>query len=187
MVYCNMAPEIVLPAEWEPVDDYSSHRPMLYLALEKVPRGTVCEIGCGIGSTVLLHDYCTRRLRRCFGFETSFSWWERFKDFAIFWPMKYTELYYKAPYIKPDILFIDSAPGEERSDLIKQWSKDSHVIILHDTEPGAEYVYGMSEVLNTFKYRVDLHIPGSPSTTAVSNYIDLNEWRGITIGNYQIT
>ena len=41
------------------------------------------------------------------------------------------------------LLFMDCAPGEIRKHLIKKWEDNASVIVVHDTEPGAEYVYGL--------------------------------------------
>ena len=73
------------------------------------------------------------------------------------------------------LMFIDAAPAEIRKLLISKY-KDIPVMVIHDTEPGAEYVYGMNEVLSSFKYRLDYQPEGKPHTTAVSNYINVCEW-----------
>jgi hypothetical protein len=74
------------------------------------------------------------------------------------------------------ILFVDSAPGEERKEVIKKYLHRADVIIAHDVEPGAEYVYGMTPILSTFKYRLDFTPEGKPHTCVVSNVIDVTQW-----------
>lgn len=73
-------------------------------------------------------------------------------------------------------MFIDGKPGEQRKELIEKHRNNAHVIVVHDTEPGAEYVYGMAEILSTFKYRLDYEPEGEPHTTAVSNFINVCDW-----------
>ncbi len=74
------------------------------------------------------------------------------------------------------VVFIDSKPGEQRKLLIDKFSKTADVIIVHDTEDGANYVYGMKEILSTFKYRLDYQPEGKPHSSCVSNYIDVTKW-----------
>lgn len=77
---------------------------------------------------------------------------------------------------KPSLLFIDSAPGEQRKDLVILHKNNAEVIVLHDTEPGAQSIYGITEVLNSFKYRLDYYPEGMPGTTALSNFVDVTKW-----------
>lgn len=77
---------------------------------------------------------------------------------------------------KPSLLFIDSAPGEQRKDLIELHKDNADVIIVHDTEEGAQNIYGIREILNSFKYRLNYYPKGNPGTTALSNKINICEW-----------
>jgi hypothetical protein len=74
------------------------------------------------------------------------------------------------------LMFIDCAPAEDRRALVSLFKNIDGVLIIHDTEPGAEYVYGLKEILSTFKYRKDYAPEGKPWTTAVSNFIDVSKW-----------
>lgn len=188
----NMASDITIPEDWHPVDDWSSHRPILWLALKNIPKTAIYEFGIGYGSTPCLKKFIKdREYIEYTSFENNIEWLnafiEGYKDFCglktIYldrghWIIKV------ADYEKCDlqdtnsIVFIDSAPGEQRRSLIEKF-KECNALIVHDTEPGAEYVYGMSEVLSQFKYRCDLVIEGMPQTTAVSNVFDFTEWKGI--------
>lgn len=182
----NMASEIIIPAEWEVTNDWNSHRVILYMALEKLPSGVVIELGCGYGSTPLLHNYCKRQDRLFLSFETNREWIQMlvYDDCAVIGvPDWYFFMEIGTPSM--EILFIDCAPGEVRKDLIKFYQNTAKMIIVHDTEPGAEYVYGMGEILNSFKFRCDLIIEGHPQTTAVSNLVDFHDWKGLTIGKYR--
>lgn len=156
---------------WLIESDYDSHRPLLWLAAEKM-LGSIVEFGSGFGSTPLLKEYCKQKDREFLSFETDPDWAEKFEGTNVIG--NYKELYFDG--IEIGILFIDGKPGEERKDLIKLFSNSASVIVTHDTEIGAEYVYGMSSVLSEFKYRLDLSIPGMPQTTAVSNFIDVSKW-----------
>lgn len=157
------------PKEWESTNDYDSHRPLLYLAVTKM-KHPIIEFGCGFGSTPLLKKYCEEIDSIFVSLETDKEWAGKFPGTFIITNYKNWN------GIKPSLLFIDSKPGEERKELIKQYTSHAWVIVAHDTEPGAEYVYGMSEVLNSFKHRLDYQPEGKPHTTAVSNFIDITQW-----------
>lgn len=188
----NISSEVNIPEEWHPNNDWDSHRPMLWMALGQVPITAFYEFGLGYGSTPLLCEYFkANKFLEYYSFESNIDWFKIFiegyspnqlrtKSFindrhCIVYTDNYLQL---RPSDKSSIAFIDSAPGEHRKGIIKNF-KDCTVIIVHDTEPGAEYVYGMSEILSTFKYRCDLVIEGMPQTTAVSNVYDVSTWKGV--------
>lgn len=180
-----MATEIThidCPKEWESANDWDSHLPMLYRALEKT-TGNITEIGSGLGSTPKLSRYCIANSRRFFSFETNKEWAEKTGSVYISNYLNLASLFeddgIRRLYMDIGLLFIDCAPGDIRKDLITLFANNAKVIIAHDTESGADYVYGMAEVLNTFKYRLDYKPEGKPHTTAVSNYINVEEWKSI--------
>lgn len=174
-----MTKELFLPAEWAVTNDYNSHRPLLYKAIDAT-KGKVIELGSGYGSTELLADYCKAHNRTFYSLETDPKW--------IKFPA--TQLitnYYKADKFLPcAVLFIDCAPGELRKELIEYYKDlDVWMMVIHDTEPGAEYVYHMADILSQFKYRADCIYPGHPSTTAVSNEFNFRGWKG-DYGDFKI-
>lgn len=172
--------EIKVPEEWESTNDWDSHRPMLWLALKNKGLDVV-EMGSGNGSTLLLDSECYNSEDRKFlsiehtpekgvmpiyGYSIIRDGYLQIMDR---WPEIF-ELF------EVGILFVDCAPGEIRKELIAEWANVADVIIAHDTEEGAEYVYGMSQILSTFKYRLDYQPEGKPHTTAVSNFVDVTKW-----------
>lgn len=163
-----------------PTCDYDSHRPFLYLA-SIITNTPFYELGCGYGSTDILHQHCKQTDRLFFSFETNPEWHAKFAD-----KVKLVNDYKELELFFHGILFIDSAPGEERKILIDKFRNQCELMIIHDTEIDAEYVYGMRDVLSKFKYRIDLKINKLPSTTMVSNFIDLNKWKGVKIFDYVI-
>src|SRR5688572_13337521 len=104
----NMASEMTIPEEWHPTDDWSSHRPMLYMTM-LVTGWTVIEFGCGNGSTKLLADLCTKQNRHFYSFETNKQWSDMF-PVAMLIP-SYDHAF---PFFPCSLLFIDHAPGELR-------------------------------------------------------------------------
>lgn len=186
-----------IPEEWMPVDDFSSHRPMLYRAIMNIAHSTFIEFGTGNGSTPVLRDLYTKQFpeRDLISYENDYQWFE----------LLLTDQYqqtslniasYKNHYLYSDanllsvniwhgaILFIDCAPAELRKNLISKHCGIAKLIIVHDTEPGSDYVYGMKEMLDSFKFRCDLIVDGYPQTTIVSNLYEFDNWK--TIINDQI-
>lgn len=162
---------IQVPEFWQSENDYSSHRPLLWLSLEKTGATPVTEFGCGFGSTPLLQRYCRQNRRQLFSYETNPEWAEKFNEVTL------VNDYNHIPVSRGQgVVFIDCAPGELRKELIAKHGGGADVIVVHDSELGAEYVYGLSAVLSTFKYRLDYKPEKSPHTTAVSNFIDLSTW-----------
>jgi hypothetical protein len=188
------------PDSWMPVDDFSSHRPMLYRVIMNTSHNGFFEFGTGKGSTPLLRElYATEQFKThdLISYESNYDWYELMKT------DEYNEvphadniarsknhyLFYEPDLLHPNIwrgsiLFIDSAPGELRKHLISKHSNIAKLIIVHDTEPGAEYVYGMADILGSFKFRCDLIVDGAPQTTVVSNLYEFDNWK--TIVNDQI-
>lgn len=175
---------ITLPTDFIPEGDYSSHRPLLYLAIKSFAYPIVLEFGCGDGSTPAIYKLCKESGFLFFSIETDKEWAKKFD--GITRSVANYDTVELGTHI--DILFIDSKPGEQRKELIKMNAKRANIIIVHDTQPSAEYVYGLSEVLDSLKYRCDLIVDEQPQTTAVSNFLDVTKWKGIKFSdqNYQI-
>lgn len=161
----------VLPEEWQIIDDYSSHRPLLYKALKNT-EGTVVELGCGYGSTVSIRKYCNSIDRRFVSLENDIEWCRKFEG-----TFNVSNDYNEAEVFMPcGLLFIDCRPGELRKDLIREYANKADVIVIHDTEDYALRVYEIEFLLPSFKHRIDYRPPGFPGTTAISNKIDLSKW-----------
>jgi len=159
------------PHDWIGTDDYSSHLPLLYLALNKTDGHSVVELGSGKGSTMMLKQKCKEQKRNFSSYENDIFYAKK-HDNVITKITNYMNVYLH----NPSVLFIDSAPGEQRKDLIELHKDNADVIVIHDTEEGAQNIYGIREVLNSFKYRLNYYPVGNPGTTALSNKIDVTKW-----------
>ncbi len=159
--------KIQVPDVWVSKSDWDSHKGLLYLSLEKT-EGTVVELGSGFGSSPFLQDYCRDKNRDFITYETN-------KDWADKTGSVYTDNYFKE-LGSVGLIFIDCSPGEIRKDLVEFYRNVADVILLHDTETGARSIYGITEVLKSFKYRLDFCPDGSPATTALSDTINVSEW-----------
>lgn len=186
----NMGVDIELPPDFEITNDWDSHKPMLYWVVFHMKQGHIVEFGCGDGSTNQLWNLTTKMGMGFRSYETNEEWAKKFDDRVVKTCYRYmtacTDLLHQSR-VRPAVVFIDCAPGELRKELIEFWRHNAYVIVVHDTEDGADYVYGMKEVLSSFKYRADLELPGHPRTTAVSMKEDLNEWKQNTVGGYKMS
>ena len=169
MVHYTVVNKIDCPDEWNITNDWDSHRPLLWLACENID-GDIVEAGIGYGSTMLLRVHSNKEV---YHFESNKSWIDELGIEATL-----VDDWLKDGLFGENIgiLFVDLAPGEVRKDVIEKYKDKAQVIVVHDTEPGANYVYGMKDVLNGFKYRFDFEPVGYPHTTAVSNFIDVANW-----------
>lgn len=161
---------IDVPKEWESTNDWDSHRPLLWLVVDKLNTNFAVECGCGYGSTLLLNKHC----KNFVSYETNHEWFDKLTGEVptLYWIDDWDSMATQ----ECDLLFVDCAPGEIRKDIIKEHSNDAKVIVVHDSESTANYVYGMSEVLNSFKYRLDYQPEGKPHSSCVSNFIDVTQW-----------
>lgn len=168
------------PKEWETQDDYGSHLPLLWLTLNKVKDIPVTEFGCGLSSTPLLANLCMEQDRGFEFVDTDKDWIEKVNKVlrveGLFPESTLVGSCLDVDWIGNEIIFVDSKPGEERKDIIEKWRNHCPVIIAHDVESGAEYVYGMNKVLNSFKYRLYFQPEGKPHTCVVSNTVNVTTW-----------
>lgn len=164
---------IEVPKEWESTNDWDSHRPLLYMAHTKM-NGLTVEAGCGYGSTPMLESL-NNDVHSFLSLETNEEWRLKMKleTGALIAKLNNWD---EMPAKPCEVFFCDCAPGEERKKLINKMKNIAQVIVAHDTEEGSDYVYGMKEILSTFKYRLDYKPEGKPHTTAVSNSINVTEW-----------
>lgn len=163
--------EINEPKEWEKQGDWGSHLPLLYLSLKNT-KGIVVELGSGLISTPLIKNESKTNDRLFYSFDSKKEWCKKTNSFFIDNWEKTDEW-----VIGCGLVFVDEAPAEHRKLSILKYANIADVIVVHDTEIGAEYVYGMAESLSSFKYRIDYEPIGVyPRTTAVSNFIDITKW-----------
>lgn len=170
----NKIEYIQTPLSWESLNDWDSHSVALWLALEKTGRGPVTEFGCGFGSTPRLDKYCKRNKRLFFSYETNAEWASKFNQVTVM--NDYFNVHLSGEEWRQGVIFIDSSPGEMRRLLISKHANNGDVLVVHDSEPGANYVYNMADILSTFKYRLDYEPIGKPHTAIVSNFIDVTKW-----------
>ena len=166
------------------VDNWSSHRPLLYLALQltnesKLP---VLEMGCGEGSSHYLQNYCNETDRKLVSYDSNKEWAE-----------KYNSVFVDDWWNRPDIFetnysvaFIDHAPGEHRWIAIKKLVDKCDIIVFHDAELFGAGDYKYENIRHLFKYELDYNlIGGGAGCSAVSNKINLDVFKVCSLTNFK--
>jgi hypothetical protein len=179
-----------IPESWMPSNDFSSHRPMLYRAITNLPHTSFFEFGMGYGSTPLLKaHYLKTPGNEFYSLENNREWFDRFINYKhvnnTYRPNAFidrcheiilTDKLLQWEVFTDSIVFIDCAPADLRKHLIIKHADAAKAIIVHDTEPGADYVCDVQTALNKFLFRCDLTVEGLPQTTIVSNLYDFEDW-----------
>lgn len=156
------------PKEWEGVDDYSSHRPAIWLALTNNKEcRPFSEFGSGKGSTELIKKYCESNGIKFESYENDKEWC----GINSMYVENYISIYLPIGYI----VFIDSKPGEQRKELLNKFRHNT-IVVIHDTESYAQRVYEIENILTTFEYQLYYKPEGNPATSILSNTIDVTKW-----------
>ena len=122
-------------------------------------KGPILEAGCGDGSTPLLHYMARAMNRPLITADTNKDWLAKF--FGYHAPERH-ELFWVQDWATFDVIdknqwglaFVDCAPGEMRTPLIKRLKGKADLIVAHDSErdygSGADYKY--EEIRPLFKF-----------------------------------
>jgi hypothetical protein len=164
-------------------NNWSNHRGLLLLGLH-LTGGPVMELGSGEGSTPYLHKYCEANSREFQSFDNSEDWCK--KTGAQYCATEnWDTLVYLAAGERRGLIFIDHAPGERRHLDAIALANAADVLVLHDTEEGGGGNYQWSKAWPHFKYRLNYNrTGGGAGATLVSNKIDVNRFRGLSLGPY---
>lgn len=161
--------------------NWNNHLPLLLLGLS-LTRGDVYEFGAGDGSTNYLRSYCKANDRHFQSYENNKEWAEKcgsiyvedWNNEMLFW--------------SAGLVFIDHAPGEQRVKTIAELASrnETDIIVIHDTEEGGAGDYKFETIWHLFRYRLNFNrLGGGAGATAVSNKIDLNVFRGLSLGSFK--
>lgn len=161
---------------------YFTHRPIVKSVLDSIKNpNLIVELGCGEGSTPMLHDY-TKKGFTVWTYDHDESWISQFYAFQDerHWVQKidsidcWHEIYLTIKRdLKDDrgsLLFVDNAPWEARSDAIETLKHYFDYVILHDCDyfprngllgmPDGTYCGNWS---NVFKYWQTFDIDRPPT------------------------
>lgn len=165
----------------EGIDNWSNHRPLLLLGLY-LANGAMLELGSGEGSTPYLRKYCQDAGRVFQSFDNSEEWCKKTEASYI---QNWDDLIEKTLQHHHGVIFIDHAPGERRHLDAIALANAADILVLHDTEEGGAGNYMWDNAWPHFKYRLNYNkTGGGAGATAVSNKIDLNQFRGLSLGKY---
>jgi hypothetical protein len=161
--------------------NWDNHRPLLLLGLS-MTSGAVLELGSGEGSTPLLRKACEESNRPFLSYDNNPDWCEKTGSIiALDWDTLVTLLAKK----HHGLIFIDHAPGERRHLDAIALANAADVLVLHDTEEGGAGNYMWGKAWPHFKYRLNYNkTGGGAGATMVSNKIDVNRFRGLSLGQF---
>lgn len=137
---------------------YFSHYPVLAAAVAS-SEGPILELGCGHGSTLMLHYMGMVTGRRVVSTDYDLTWLEGFRDgyegpLHEFHHVKDWEKWDRIEREKWGVALVDNSPGEERYKLADRLRKHCKWILCHDSEKdygtGANYMY--EKILPNFRY-----------------------------------
>lgn len=117
-------------------DGFSSHQPVLYEAVKRT-TGAVVEIGCGYGSTPLLHELCKKDERRLLTLDDNEEWLDHFSQqyatdwhefiYASNWETALADDRIAARFY--DVAFVD---GGDRFVAAKAFKDKAKFVVFHD-------------------------------------------------------
>ena len=163
---------------WRNVDKYATHQPVL-VACMMLTKGPVLELGCGNGSTLLLHGMCGFMKRKLYTFESNEKWMNKFISLRRKWHQiirVYKWLGLAAYQDRWGLVLVDHSIARHRGRTIDELKAD--IIVAHDShrERSCRYTPRFAK----FKYRYDYR-KLKPWTTAISNTIDLSVLEGMDL------
>lgn len=120
-------------------DAYFTHQPILMKAL-KLSEGDVLELGCGEGSTEMIHNYCTKHGRKVLTVEHDKNWLLKYQNKFQGNSHEYmliTDWYSFVDSMigrKWGLIFIDQTSWEERAYSFTKLKNYTQFIVLHDCD-----------------------------------------------------
>jgi hypothetical protein len=163
--------------------NWNNHLPLLFLGLA-ITQGDVLELGSGEGSTPMLRKDCEATERAFQSFDNNEEWCKKTGAEHVqtdHWHV----LVAGAAGTYRGLIFIDHAPGERRYLDAIALANSADVLVLHDTEEGGAGNYMWDKAWPHFKYRLNYNKNGGGAgATLVSNKIDVNRFRGLSLGPY---
>lgn len=124
-------------------DPYSTHVPYLIKLLENI-KGTknpILELGCGFGSTPILHDFSEKNNVGLLTLENDINWMTQIKSkFNESHLHKYFQVYDwnesldKVSQQEYSLIFVDQSPWEARKLSIDKLRNKCEFILLHDCD-----------------------------------------------------
>jgi hypothetical protein len=150
------------------MDRYGTHLPLLLQAVG-LTKGPVLEIGCGIHSTLALHEACDNR--PLVSLESNSTWASRFLHLA-----SQHHRFHVGPYDEFDslirrtpwsVVLVDHAPAQRRQVEAPKVT-GAELVIFHDTNVLSAGTYNFRAIFKLYRRRyTDRRL--SPWTTVATN------------------
>lgn len=155
-----------------PDPEWGSHIPILIKTVLE-SEGSVLELGMGISSTPLLHALCADQGKFLLSLDDEEHFVNLFRKYKNDWhDIRLIKDWNELMQSKWGVVLVDHKPDFRRAiEAVKFF--DSEFVVLHDTEPENEHLYGYEKVYPHFKHRFD-YKKSKVHTTVLSNVHDLN-------------
>ncbi len=153
------------------MDKHQTHQPVL-VACMGLTQGAVLELGCGNGSTLLLHSMCGVSGRKLVSLESNKEWMNKFITLRRDWhSIRLIDNWLQQPEYNLNwgLVLVDHGVAIQRGRTIDRLNAD--IIVAHDSHRERACRYTVR--FERFKYRYDYR-KLKPWTTAVSDKIQLN-------------
>jgi hypothetical protein len=124
-------------------DPYSTHIPYLISLLDKIKSFNlpILELGCGYGSTPILHKYCIENKIKLITLDNNVEWLNKIKNYfpeneyhkyisVLNWKEELNNLKNN----KYSLVFIDQSPWEARTLSLNIFKSISEYILIHDCD-----------------------------------------------------
>ena len=154
----------------------ATHIPLLVRAIDK-SEGDILEIGTGYFSTLILHWISAIMKRHVYSYESREFWYNRAKkNETEFHHIVYCPTWDLADFDQRHwgLVFVDHSPNNRRPVEIARLANKCDFMVIHDTDPERDFMYGHQKALAPFKYRYDYERI-KPYTTVVSNFFDVGD------------
>ncbi len=160
------------------MDKFQTHQPLL-VACMSLTKGPVLELGCGNGSTLLLHSMCGTAKRKLVTLELDERWIRDFTTLRRSWhEILPVDKWLGLPQYeeKWGLVLVDHGAARLRGRTIDELYAD--IIVAHDSH--REYNCRYAARFEKYKYRYD-YKNLRPWTTAISNTINLDVLEGMDL------
>lgn len=156
---------------------WTTHLPIL-IKLVNETDGPILELGSGIFSTPYLHWACYADKRELVSYDNQSQFIDLMQQYRTdYHRIEAVEDYAYADIDRYwDIAFVDHDPAERRGIDAQRLLHFAKYVVVHDSDPKTQGIYGYDQAFAQAKYRWDF-TETRPNTTVLSNYIDLKDFK----------
>lgn len=148
-------------ADWNQVPHYT-HQPFLKFYAERCDK-PILELGCGEGSTRMLHDICKRKGLNLVTVENDRAWMARYQDLAglghcfVSVDGSWSDTMKRHHFDEAEwgLVFIDQSPWEARTECMNLFADQADYVVIHDVDYFPEH-----GVFGTVIRHIERNLPG---------------------------